>query len=51
MLVHVLNGKKIGKLQYGMCRVRIKKGGVLLKKIVGLNKAVVEQIEKNSIIR
>lgn len=38
--VNVLQGKKLGKLEYGMCRVRIVKGGDLLKKIVGINKAV-----------
>ncbi len=41
--VSVLEGKKIGKLTYGMCRVRIRKGGLLLKKIIGINKAVVSQ--------
>lgn len=44
--VHILSGKKIGKLQYGMCRIRVKKGGLLLKKLNGINKAVVEEIEK-----
>jgi len=29
--VNVLRGKKRGKLKYGMCRVRVKKGGYLLK--------------------
>lgn len=38
--VNVLGGKKNGKLIYGMCRVRITKGGDLLKKITGINKAV-----------
>lgn len=40
--VNILSGKKIGKLQYGMCRLRIKKGGSLLKKINGINKAMTE---------
>ena len=31
--VNVLKGKKKGKLKYGMCRVRVKKGGLLLKEI------------------
>ena len=29
--VDVLEGRKKGKLTYGMCRVRIRKGGLLLK--------------------
>ncbi len=29
--IDVLRGKKIGKLKYGMCRVRVSKGGLLLK--------------------
>ncbi len=41
--VNVLKGKKSGKLKYGMCRVRVLKGGDLLKKIHGINKAVVHQ--------
>lgn len=39
--VNVLQGKKKGKLSYGMCRIRVAKGGDLLKKIVGINKIVV----------
>lgn len=38
--VNVLQGKKIGKLQYGMCRVRITKGGDILKKLMAINKTV-----------
>lgn len=37
---NVLTGKKKGKLQFGMCRVRVAKGGDILKKIVGINKVV-----------
>src|ERR1035437_8414961 len=37
--VDVLHGKKKGKLEYGMCRVRVLKGGDLLKQIKGINKA------------
>ncbi len=44
MSVNVLRGKKKGKLEYGMCRVRVAKGGDLLKKIVGINKAVFAQL-------
>lgn len=36
--VNVLYGKKQGKLKYGMCRVRVVKGGNLLKKINAINK-------------
>lgn len=39
--VNILPGKKKGKLLYGMCRVRVTKGGDLLKKLIGINKAVV----------
>ncbi len=42
--VNILPGKKKGKLEYGMCRVRIARGGDLLKKIMGLNKAVFESL-------
>ena len=37
--VDVLHGKKKGKLEYGMCRVRVLKGGDLLKQVKGINKA------------
>lgn len=39
--VNVLSGKKKGKLEYGMCRIRVLKGGDLLKKINGIKKAVI----------
>ncbi len=42
--VDVLNGKKKGKLSFGMCRVRVRKGGDLLKKIVGINKMVAQSM-------
>ena len=42
--VNVLEGKKIGKLEYGMCRIRVSKGGDLLKKIVGINTAVIKSM-------
>ncbi len=41
--VDILSGKKKGKLEYGMCRIRILKGGDLLKKVNGINKAVIEK--------
>ena len=42
--INVLEGKKKGKLEYGMCRVRVLKGGDLLKKIVSINKVVANLI-------
>lgn len=38
--VNILKGKKVGKLQYGMCRVRVTKGGDILKKIYAINKRI-----------
>ncbi len=37
---NIIPGRKKGKLQYGMCRVRVSKGGDLLKKIMGLNQVI-----------
>jgi restriction system protein len=39
--VNVLRGKKKGKLKYGMCRVRILKGGDMLKYMRALNNRIV----------
>ncbi len=41
--VNILKGKKAGKLKYGMCRIRIKKGGQCLKLI----KSIIELIIKS----
>lgn len=41
---NILVGKKKGKLEYGMCRLRIAKGGDILKQIKGVNKAVFESL-------
>lgn len=38
--VNILRGKKKGKLQYGMCRIRMTKGGDVLKYIKALNKKI-----------
>lgn len=38
--VDVLNGSKKGKLKYGMCRVRVKKGGFLLKQF----RSIIERV-------
>ncbi len=42
--INVLDGKRKGKLVYGMCRIRVKKGGDLLKKLVGINKIIGETL-------
>lgn len=34
--VNILKGKKNGKLKYGMCRIRITKGGFVLKTIMSI---------------
>lgn len=39
--VNILKGKKVGKLKYGMCRIRVSKGGNLLKYISALKEEVV----------
>lgn len=41
---NILPGRKNGKLEYGMCRVRISKGGDILKKINAINKIVLERL-------
>lgn len=54
--VDVLKGKKVGKLKYGMCRVRVRKGGnhfKLIMSMIGLiksafNAAVVQRIERGT---
>jgi len=38
--VDVLKGKKEGKLPYGMCRLRIRRGGNMLKYLTALRKQV-----------
>lgn len=38
--VNVLKGKKAGKLEFGMCRVRLKKGGNVLKYMVALRNEI-----------
>jgi hypothetical protein len=35
--ISVLTGKKKGKLEFGMCRVRVSKGGDLLKQLKAIN--------------
>lgn len=38
--INILPGKKRGKLKYGMCRVRVVKGGDLLKEVMGINQII-----------
>lgn len=46
--VDILKGKKKGKLNHGMCRVRVKRGGDLLKYILALKKRIVESFSPRS---
>ena len=54
--INILSGKKEGKLKYGMCRVRVTKGGPYFKLIMSMidliksdfNAAVVQWIEQRS---
>lgn len=43
LTTNILPGKKKGKLKYGMCRVRVVKGGDLLKKVMGINKIIAKR--------
>lgn len=38
--INTLKGYKMGKLQYGMCRIRVRRGGLLLKRFF----AIIERI-------
>lgn len=38
--IDVLRGNKKGKLKYGMCRIRVRRGGLLLKELVSIIKQV-----------
>jgi hypothetical protein len=42
--VDILEGKKKGKLKYGMCRIRVTKGGNLLKYIQAIQNRVAELV-------
>lgn len=46
--VDVLKGKKLGKLNYGMCRIRIAKGGQMLKYITALRRRISELVFTSS---
>ena len=39
--INILEGKKKGKLKYGMCRVRVLKGGNMLKYLQAINKQII----------
>ncbi|MBI3458983.1 hypothetical protein HY061_01840 [Candidatus Azambacteria bacterium] len=43
--VNILKGKKRGKLQYGMCRVRVTKGGNYLKLLQSVAKVITEKLD------
>ena len=34
--VSTLKGRKLGRLRYGMCRIRVRKGGLLLKQLLSV---------------
>lgn len=42
--VNILEGKKKGKLSYGMCRFRLKKGGDMLKYVKAINKEILDLV-------
>jgi len=42
--VNVLKGKKVGKLLFGMCRVRITKGGYTLKVVQSIQGVIRDRI-------
>ncbi len=46
--VNVVKGKKAGKLSYGMCRIRLTKGGDMLKYLVALRKRMTNLVIKSS---
>ena len=41
--VNVLIGNKIGKLKYGMCRVRVKRGGDMLKYLIAVRNQIISK--------
>jgi len=40
--INILVGRKLGKLMYGMCRLRMEKGGDMLKYLKELKKRIIE---------
>lgn len=39
--VNIIKGRKKGKLSHGMCRIRVKRGGNLLKYVIAIKKRIV----------
>lgn len=46
--INVLEGKRKGKLKYGICRMRVKKGGSVLKYLKAIQKEVIKQFSPYS---
>ncbi len=46
--ISVLTGKKKGKLEFGMCRVRVSKGGDLLKQLKAINAVFSSLVESKA---
>ena len=46
--VNVLAGRKVGKLKYGMCRLRISKGEALMKKVLSIIQVIIEICSRRS---
>ncbi|MGA2967938.1 MAG: hypothetical protein ABSD69_02100 [Candidatus Levyibacteriota bacterium] len=46
--ISVLKGKKKGKLEFGMCRVRVSRGGDLLKRLKAVNKVFSDLVESKA---
>lgn len=46
--INIIKGSKKGKLPFGMCRIRVKKGGLLLKKMFAINKRVISIVSPRS---
>ena len=40
--INVLKGSKLGKLKYGMCRIRIRRGGLILKRLSAIIMKITE---------
>lgn len=45
--INILKGSKKGKLVHGMCRIRVKKAGLLLKTITAINKRVISLLNSS----
>lgn len=46
--INTIKGAKKGKLPFGMCRLRVKKGGLLLKTMFAINKRVISMASPRS---